>query len=144
MTGLALVLRLVDLTRMPLHHDESEHAWFAWRLVSGHGYEYNPVFHGPVQFYLISAMYTLFGVSDWVVRLAPVLMGTVLTGLPFFLRRQIGTTAALLASIIFCLSPAFLYFSRFAREDIYVACVTFALLVVVFRFLSEPATGIRR
>ena len=85
-TALALVLRLVDLTRMPLHHDESEHAWFAWQLVTGHGYHYDPVFHGPVQFYLISAMYTLFGVSDWVVRLAPVLMGTVLTGLPFFLR----------------------------------------------------------
>ena len=137
-TGLALVLRLVDLTRMPVHHDETQHAWFAWRLVSGQGYEYNPVYHGPVQFYLISAMYMLFGVSDWVVRLAPVLMGTVLTGLPFFLRRQIGTTAALLASIIFCVSPAFLYFSRFAREDIYVACVTFALLVAVFRFLGSP------
>lgn len=138
-TGLALVLRLVDLTRMPVHHDETQHAWFAWRLVSGEGYEYNPVYHGPVQFFLISAMYTLFGVSDWALRLAPVLAGTVLTALPFFLRRQIGTTAALLASILFCLSPAFLYFSRFAREDIYTVCVTFALLVVVFRFLSGPS-----
>ena len=138
LTALALVARLVDLTRMPVHHDETQHAWFAWRLVSGEGYEYNPVYHGPVQFFLISAMYMLFGISDWVVRLAPVLMGTVLTALPFFLRRQIGTTAALVTSAIFCLSPAFLYFSRFAREDIYVACVTFALLVAVFRFLSSP------
>jgi uncharacterized protein (TIGR03663 family) len=138
LTALALAARLVDLTRMPVHHDETQHAWFAWRLVSGEGYEYNPVYHGPVQFFLISAMYMLFGVSDWVVRLAPVLMGTVLTALPFFLRRQIGTAAALVASVIFCVSPAFLYFSRFAREDIYVACVTFALVVVVFRFLSSP------
>jgi uncharacterized protein (TIGR03663 family) len=137
-TAIALVLRLVDITGRPLHHDESEHAWFAWQFVTGHGYHYDPVFHGPVQFYLISAMYMLFGVSDWVVRLAPALVGTTLTALPFFLRRQLGMTAALIASVIFCLSPSYLYFSRFAREDIYAACVTLALLVVVFRFLAKP------
>jgi uncharacterized protein (TIGR03663 family) len=138
-TAAALVLRLVDLAGRPLHHDESEHAWFSWQIVTGHGYHYDPIFHGPVQFYLMTVMYVLFGVSDWVVRLAPALAGTLITALPFFLRRQLGTPAALLAAVVLCVSPSYLYFSRFAREDIYAACVTMALLVVVFRFLSGPS-----
>jgi uncharacterized protein (TIGR03663 family) len=36
------------------------------------------------------------------------------------------------------IGPTYLYFSRFAREDIYVACITLALIVVVFRFLEKP------
>ena len=136
--ALALTLRLADISVRPLHHDESEHAWFAWRLVTGHGYQYNPIFHGPVQFYLISLMYTLFGITDAVVRVAPVLMGTIVVFLPFFLRRQLGRGAALVCSVLLCLSPSFLYFSRFAREDIYVLCVTFGIVVVLIRFLAEP------
>jgi uncharacterized protein (TIGR03663 family) len=134
----ALGIRLVSLDRMPLHHDESEHAWFAWLLRTGHGYQYNPVFHGPVQFYLMAVASLLLGTSDFVARVAPVLVGTVITILPFLLRRQIGRTAALTASVAFCCTPSYLYFSRFAREDIYAACVTFALFVVFLRFLDEP------
>jgi len=92
--GIALAARVVDLTAKPFHHDESEHAWFAWRLVSGHGYEYNPVFHGPVQFYVISLLYWLIGAGDVAARLAPALVGTALIALPYLLRRQVGSVAA--------------------------------------------------
>ena len=34
--------------------------------------------------------------------------------------------------------PPYLYYSRFAREDIYIACITLALLAVTFRFLERP------
>ena len=90
--ALALALRAVDLTGKPLHHDESEHAWFAWKLVNGRGYHYDPVFHGPVQFYLIAFFDFLFGAGDAVTRIAPILMGTTVVFLPFFLRRQLGRT----------------------------------------------------
>ena len=135
---LALALRLIDLDGRPLHHDESEHAWFAWRLVTGEGYEYDPVFHGPVQFYLIALADLLLGAGDRVTRLPAVLMGSVIVMLPFFLRQQIGRVGALAASLLLCLSPAYLTFSRFAREDIYVACVTLGLVVVLMRFLERP------
>jgi uncharacterized protein (TIGR03663 family) len=136
--AVALCLRLALLGRMPLHHDESEHAWFAWLLRSGHGYRYNPVFHGPVQFYLMSLADVLFGTSDLVARVAPALAGATITALPFFLRRELGRIAALTASVALCLAPSYLYFSRFAREDIYAACVTLALFVVVLRLVTEP------
>jgi uncharacterized protein (TIGR03663 family) len=136
---LGLGLRLIGLDHKPLHHDESEHAWFAWQLVNGHGYSYNPVFHGPIQFYLIALADLVFGAGDYVTRIPVALMGTTATFLPFFLRRQLGVAAALTASIALCLSPSFLYFSRFAREDVYVACVTLGLVVVLLRFFDRPS-----
>lgn len=134
----ALVLRLVDLTAKPFHHDESEHAWFAWRLVTGLGYHYDPIFHGPVQFYLMSLSYLILGVGNFSARLAPALAGTVITGLPYLLRRRLGHPAALAAAVLLCISPSYLYFSRFAREDIYTACLTLGLIVTAFAFLARP------
>jgi uncharacterized protein (TIGR03663 family) len=134
----ALVLRLVDLAAKPLHHDESLHAWFSWKLVTGQGYEYDPVYHGPVQIYLGALMYAIVGVGDFAARLAPALLGSAITVLPYFLRRQLGSTGALAASVALCVSPAYLYYSRFAREDIYAAFVTLVLLVLAFRFLERP------
>jgi uncharacterized protein (TIGR03663 family) len=136
--AVALVLRLPLLADKPFHHDESEHAWFAWKIVTGQGYEYDPVFHGPVQFYLPSLVYLIAGVGDYTARVAPALVGTAATLLPFLLRRQLGQAAAVVTSVVICLSPSFLYFSRFAREDIYVAVATLALVAAVFRFLDRP------
>jgi uncharacterized protein (TIGR03663 family) len=137
-TAVALILRLAELGAKPLHHDESLHAWFAWLLVSGEGYEYDPVYHGPVQIYLTSLAYMVLGVGDAAARVAPALVGAATVLLPLFLRRQLGNVAALSASVALCLSPSFLYFSRFAREDAYVAFVDMLLIVLVLRFLYEP------
>ena len=124
LTVLGLGLRLVQLGEKPFHHDESLHAWFAWQLVSGDGYRYDPVYHGPVQFYVIALAYLLFGVGDYVAHVPVAVAGTIAIFLPFFLRRQLGTVAALTASLAICLAPAWLYFSRFVREDIHVATIT--------------------
>jgi uncharacterized protein (TIGR03663 family) len=138
LAAVALGLRLLDLGEKPLHHDESEHAWFAWQLVTGHGYSYDPVFHGPVQFYLIALADLLFGAGDYVARVPYALSGTIIVFLPFFLRRQLGTVAALTASVALCLGPSYLYYSRFAREDIHVSTITLGLIVVLVRFFDEP------
>jgi len=138
LTILALVLRLVALGDKPFHHDESQDAYFSWVLFTGGGYKYDPLLHGPLRFYLISLMYLLFGASDFTARLAPALMGTAIVALPFFFRRQLGFVASFVTSALLCLGPAYLYFSRFTREDIYIACLTLALLAATFRFLERP------
>ena len=61
-----------------------------------------------------------------------------MVAMPYFLRRQLGRVAAFTAAVLLAIGPSYLYFSRFAREDIYFAAISFALLVVVFRFLDEP------
>ena len=52
----ALALRLVDLGDRPFHHDESQDAYFSWVFFTTGDYEYNPLLHGPLRFYLSAAM----------------------------------------------------------------------------------------
>ena len=134
----ALALRLYDLGDRPFHHDESQDAYFSWTFLEHGDYKYNPLLHGPLRFYLTAAMYLLFGDSDFTARLAPALMGTLMVPLPYLLRGQLGRVGAFATALLLAFGPSYLYFSRFAREDIYFAAVTFALVVVAFRFLERP------
>jgi uncharacterized protein (TIGR03663 family) len=136
--AVALALRLYDLGSRPFHHDESQDAYFSWILFDKGDYEYQPILHGPLRFYLTAATYSFFGDTDFTARLAPALMGTSMVAMPYFLRRQLGRVAAFTAAVLLAIGPSYLYFSRFAREDIYFAAISLALLVVVFRFLDEP------
>ena len=139
LVAVALALRLCDLGDRPFHHDESQDAYFSWIFFTDGDYEYNPLLHGPLRFYLTAAMYALFGDSDFTARLAPALMGTLMVPLPYLLRaparprRRVRGRGCCSPS-----GPSYLYFSRFAREDIYIASITLALLVVAFRFLDRP------
>jgi uncharacterized protein (TIGR03663 family) len=136
--AVALALRFYDLGDRPFHHDESQDAYFSYTFWKDGGYKYDPLLHGPLRFYLTAAMYTLFGDSDFTARLAPALMGTIMVPLPYLLRNQIGRVAAFTAAVLLAIGPSYLYFSRFAREDIYIASITLMLLVAVFRFLHTP------
>jgi uncharacterized protein (TIGR03663 family) len=138
LVALALALRLIALGDRPFHHDESQDAYFSWTFFTSGDYHYDPLLHGPLRFYLTAAVYTVFGDSDFTARLAPALMGTAMVALPYFLREQLGRVAALAASVLLAVGPSYLYFSRFAREDIYIAAITLAMLVVTFRFLDRP------
>jgi len=138
LVAVALALRLIDLGSRPFHHDESQDAYFSWVFQTSGDYVYDPLLHGPLRFYLTAAVYTLFGASDFTARLAPALMGTSMVALTYGLRAQLGRVAAYAAGVLLAVGPSYLYFSRFAREDIYIAAVTLALLVVTFRFFDAP------
>jgi uncharacterized protein (TIGR03663 family) len=134
----ALAVRLIGLGDRPFHHDESQDAYFSWLFFTDGEYEYQPILHGPLRFYLTSAAYVAFGDTDFTARLAPTLMGALMVPLPSLLREQLGRLAAFAAAAALAFGPSYLYYSRFAREDIYVACITLALLAVTFRFLDRP------
>ena len=134
----ALALRLLELADKPFQYDEGQIAYFSWTVSEEGSWHYQPVLHGPFQFYATGLMFALLGDSDFSARLLPALFGTALTALPFAIRRQLGSVAALGAATLLCVSPSFLYFSRFAREDIWMAFLTLALFVVALRFASGP------
>ena len=126
------MLRVHRLGERAIHHDESLHALYSWYLYVGRGYVHDPMMHGPWQFHMGALMYFLFGDSDFTARLGNVLFGTAIIAAPYFLRRELGRTGAIAASVLFTISPAFLYFSRFAREDIYFAGWTVLMVVGIF------------
>ncbi len=134
---LAAVLRFWDLGAMALHHDESLHARYTWLLYDGQGYQHNPLMHGPFLFHSGALVFFLFGDTDATARFVPALFGAALVGMPYLLRKQIGLPAVIIAAVLLTFSPTLLYFSRFLRNDIYLAVWTLALVICIWRYLDE-------
>ena len=143
MAAVALVLRLIGLDDKAMHHDESQHAWFALAPRTGEGYSYDPVFHGPVQFYSSRS---------------PTSCSASATSSRACRRRSSGRSrsscrsssgassarvAALTASVASASARATSTSPASLREDIHVATVNLALLVVLIRFLDRPRAGTR-
>ncbi len=158
---LGAILRYWGLGYKPLHHDESLHAYYSLQLMhnmenwfscfdhSVSCYQYNPLLHGPFQFHAIAFVYKISqllgaydnGVNTTTVRIAAATLGTVIVGLPYFLRDYLGKVGTLLACFLLAVSPSMVYFSRFAREDIYMACFTLLLIVGAARYIRDRNPG---
>ena len=133
----AATMRVWDLGSRALHHDESLHAYFTWRLAELAGYRHDPMMHGPLQFEAGSVVFLFLGDTDFTARLLYAVAGTVLVALPFLLRGRLGRTGALLTAGMLAFSPSMLYFSRFARNDILMAVWTLGLVISMWRYLDE-------
>src|SRR5918911_2940609 len=134
MVALAFLLRMHDLGVRALHHDESLHAVYSWRLFQGQGYTHDPMMHGPFQFHANALMMFLFGDNDVTVRLTAVLCGVGIVILAYFLRAELGRWGAMAAAVLLTISPALLYFSRFTREDIYFGFFTTLMMVGLLNY----------
>src|SRR5438034_85315 len=134
----AFGFRLWDLGSRAMHHDESLHSYYAYQILQGHGYEHSPVLHGPFQFFGTALTFFLTGgASDTSARILPALFGGVLVLLPLALRSHLGRLGALLTSALIAFSPALLYYSRFAREDIYAAVFSLGIVICIWRYVEE-------
>src|SRR5437762_3083920 len=164
---LGALLRFWDLGAKPLHWDESLHAYFSMQLLHNNidnwlgcveavsfskgtvCYHYDPLLHGPFQFHTIALIYLIsqflgapdHGINTTTVRIAAALLGTVIVGLPYFLRQYLGKIGAWLACFLLAISPSMVYFSRFAREDIYMACFTLLFIVAVIQYIRTRKLG---
>ena len=133
----AAVMRLWDLGARAMHHDESLHAYYSWNLARGEGYEHLPMMHGPFQFEANAAVFYVLGDSDVSARLLYAVFGSLLVVLPLLLRSRLGRPGALTVAVMLAFSPALLYFSRFARNDILMAVWTLGLVISMWRYLDE-------
>jgi uncharacterized protein (TIGR03663 family) len=134
----ALALRLYDLGAKAIHHDESLHATYSWYFMRwAPGYVHDPLMHGPFQFHATAAVFKLFGDNDFTARVPAALAGTALVCTPLLLRRWLGAVGTVLAALFLALSPSLLYFSRFAREDIYIALWTALVFIAIWRYRDD-------
>lgn len=127
----AIILRFSFLDLKLFHHDEAIHAWFSYQLLTEGTYIYDPVYHGPFLYYVTAGMFALFGDSDLVGRILPCIFGTALIPLVYCLYRMgyLSGKTAIIAGIFVAIAPEMVYFSRFLRNDAFVAF--FSLLIVV-------------
>ncbi len=142
--ALSTLLHLLQLGSHALHHDESIHAWAALHLLQDGTYKYNPVYHGPVQYYAIALVFKVAGLvsgghgdSDFTARLAPALGGIALSMMALLLRRRFGRGAALAAGALAAFSPNLLYYTRFCRDDVWSLVGTAGLFLWFDQYLAR-------
>lgn len=157
LVALSFVLRVViQLGTHAFHHDESIHAFASVRLLKEGAYVYDPVYHGPVQYFAVTAVFAVSsvlgkavgfltgmaaakawdGTSDFTARLAPALAGVALTAMAVLLRRRFGRGAAFAAGALCALSPNLLYYTRFCRDDAWSLLGTAGLLLWLDEYLA--------
>ncbi len=133
---LALLTRTITLGARAMSHDESLHAVYSFQLFDGRGYQHQPMMHGPLKFILNPLMYFLFGVNDWSARIQVALFGVVMVAVIWLMRRWLGRTGAFLAALMYTVSPALVYHSRYIRDEVMLTSLLVLLIVCMFRYLE--------
>jgi predicted membrane-bound mannosyltransferase/sugar lactone lactonase YvrE len=124
---LAVLTRFWDLGMRAMSHDEVVHIHNSWELYRGTGYVHAPWHHGPLLYHVTALLYYLFGDNDVVSRVYPAVVGVLIVMFPYLLRKWLGKTGALCASVFLLISPFVLYYSRYIRHDI--PAIFFALVM---------------
>ena len=133
----ALSLRLYSLGDRAVHHDESLHGYFAYQMYIGSGYEHNPLMHGIFLFQLVSVSFFIFGDSEFSLRLPMAMTGSLIIFLPILMRDRLGYIGSIFASLMLAISPSILYFSRFARNDIFMLFIFLLLVISMWKYFSS-------
>lgn len=136
---LGLFLRLFSPELKLLHHDEAVHAWFSYKLVTEGAYTYDPMYHGPLLYFLTAGMFYVFGDSDLVARILPGLFGAAIIPLVYAIYRlgYLDQRQALMAGLFVAISPCLVYFSRFLRHDVFQLFFTVLILVALLAYLEK-------
>ncbi len=134
---LSVVVHLWELGRRPLAHDEAIDAWFSWQARGTGVIKYDPVYHGPLRFYLEGFVLDHFGITPGWARLVAVLAGIAMTVVIARSKRLLGGFGAPFAALLFTISPTVLTVTRTGREDSLTGLVSLALLLVVAHALIQ-------
>src|SRR5688572_13981037 len=139
---LTLVLRFAWLDLKPAHFDEGVNGWFVDQMTRQGYYHYDPTnFHGPLHFYALFVSQTLFGRSEWALRLPIALVSTACVGLVLAFRRYFDQRACLLAALMMALSPAMIFYGRTAIHETW---LLFFLLLTAWGLPGLWRSGERR
>lgn len=138
---LAIFTRLYTLGERVMSHDENTHVIFSWQLYKGQGYQHNPLTHGPFLFHATALSYFLLGDNDFTARLPEALFSIAAIGFIWAFRRYLGRAGALVAALLFLISPYMLFYGRYARNEAFVALFGLVTIWAMLRYLE---TGGRR
>jgi uncharacterized protein (TIGR03663 family) len=137
----ALALRLPRLEQRPMHGDEAVHAIKFGELLEDGVYEYNPYeYHGPTLNYLtlipakLAGAENLAQVSEFTLRIVPVVFGVCLVLLLLLVIDGLGTAAAVYAAVLTAISAAMVFYSRYYIQEMLLVCFTFGAIVSGYRY----------
>ncbi len=141
---LAIFTRFYHLGDRVMSHDESLHTRYSYNLYNAGDFQHTPLMHGPIMFHVVAFFYFMFGDNDFTARIYPALLGIMLVMSPFLFRKWLGRTGAILASLMLLISPLFLYYNRYIREDTPSIFYTVIMVYCTFMYLDGPERQLRR
>ena len=131
---LGIGLRQLWLADFPYHPDEAIHAWFPLGFM---GYNFDPVYHGPLLYHLQALVYSVLWPDDYTARLVPSLLGIGLLAIIIGpTRRYLGDRAALWSLAMIAISPVILTYQRRLLHDSLVLVLTLGA-VLCFQAASD-------
>ncbi len=145
---LALLFRLPQLDRRPMHHDEANQAVKFGNLLETGQYRYDKFdHHGPSLYYLslpvarLLSHTTLASLNEKTLRLVPVIFGVGLLLLLLLAKGEIRREAVLFSGLFVALSPAMVYYSRFYIQETLLVFFVVGLLIVCWQYIRRPSYG---
>lgn len=139
----AFGLRAPRLRMRPMHTDEAVHAYNFRGLLEDGIYKYDPhEYHGPTLNYFtlipawLSASHKYNEITEFTVRIVPVVFGVVLILLAVLLADGLGV-AAIVAAVLAALSPALVFYSRYYIQETLLVCFTFGVIVCGYRYVRS-------
>ena len=137
---LILVLfRFYDLGARPIHHDESVNGWFVDGILAKGFYSYDPQnYHGPFFFYILTLFEKIFGRSVEALRIPTVIIGSAITFTPLLFRKWLGDLGAFFSCLIFALSPALVFYSRYSIHETF---FVFSMILFFYNWLKVRKEG---
>ena len=140
--AVAALLRLLLLDIKPAHFDEGINGWFCDQMRVHGFYRYDPEnYHGPLWFYLLFASLSILGRNLWALRLPAVAASLASVWLTFRFDRFLGTRAACLAALAMALSPAEVFYGRYAIHE---PLFALSLMITAYGLLGIWRDGTRR
>jgi uncharacterized protein (TIGR03663 family) len=131
---LAALLRLWGLDIKPAHFDEGINGWFVDQMRANGFYRYDPEnYHGPLYFYILFVFLTLGGRNLWALRLPAVIASLASVWVALRFERFFGRTTARLGALALAVSPAAVFYGRYAIHE---SCVVLALMIMTLGLLG--------
>ncbi|MFB6090541.1 MAG: flippase activity-associated protein Agl23 [Halobellus sp.] len=132
-TVVALVLRVVALGGRIFHWDEGRVGYWILRYHETGVHEYRPIVHGPFLPIVNDWLFALLPVSDFTARLPVAVVGALLPLSVWLFRERLRNEELVALAALLALNPLLVYYSRFMRNDVLVAALSFVALGLVVR-----------
>jgi uncharacterized protein (TIGR03663 family) len=139
---IATLLRLWALDLKPAHFDEGINGWFVDQMRDIGFYRYDPEnYHGPLYFYVLFLSLSLLGRNLWALRLPAVLSSIASVWMALRFDRFIGITAARLGALALAVSPAAVFYGRYAIHE---SMFVLALMITISGMMGLWQSGDKR
>ncbi len=139
---LGALIRLWALDLKPPHFDEGINGWFADVVQEQGFYAYDPTnYHGPLFFYLLFLVQHFFGRNLWALRMPSLLASIMMVWLALRFESFLGRNAARWGALALALSPAMVFYGRYAIHESWVAM---SLMILLLGLLGLGSHGDRR